>query len=132
MEKNYTLLDLKQLNGKNFKSKPGNKLNIILLIIATITAAVLAALLFVFIQIKQSSPKVIKPQSQSQVIISPTLQPTITPTPIVLPSASPSAIPSFKTPKASPSSKVATPSPSIEAIKGGSVATTSPTQIITP
>lgn len=93
METNYTPLNIDKFNSGKSSS---DKINTILLLIATITAAVLALLLFVLIQRKMKKVQTINPNV------------TITPTPPA--GGSPTIIPTLEI---SPTVQVSTPSPQI-------------------
>ena len=107
MDNNYTPINLDKLKNKE------NGLNTVLLFIVTLTALVLAIMLFILIQRKINSLKNIEPiitptvipqpTSESEVI--PTLEPTTetaSPTAII----SPSFIEATITPEASPTSNI--------------------------
>ncbi len=115
MEKNYTPVDLNKFRQKKF-----NKLNLILLIIATITAAVLAIVLTMLIKknARQEKPSVIP--TPTKIIISPTVEPSSEPTEVIqetpLPSTTEADIQKNnptpqETIEATDSSKVNNPSP---------------------
>ena len=84
---NYTPLDLDRFNLSFSKKGSGKNLNMILLIIATISAAVLAALLFILIQKKrleqQSTP--VPQKVKVSPIVTSKLKPTITTSEVVSP-----------------------------------------------
>lgn len=102
MDSNYTPIDIKKLEKKN------NGINTVLLLIVTLTALVLAVLLFMLIQKKLT-------QNKDQTEMIPTVKPTAIPT-ITTPqeemisptvsTATPDLIQSTVTPEASPTSSI--------------------------
>ena len=87
---NYTPLDVDKIKsgGKN------NKLNTLLLGIASFTSLVFAILLFVLIQKKMQEPVTTTTNAQTQEVIEPTLEPTViipTEIPVETITASPTA-----------------------------------------
>ncbi len=77
MDNNYTPIDVKKLEGKD------SGLNTVLLVIVTLTALILAIMLFVLIQKKISSTAVQESITPTPTTVVPTVEPTlelITPT----------------------------------------------------
>lgn len=72
MENNFTPIDIEKLKGED------NRLNTVLLLIVTLTMAILAVLLFILIQKKIQSSNQVSPSLPTI-----TVSPTETPTPTV-------------------------------------------------
>jgi len=103
MDKNYTPIDVKKLGRKD------SGLNTILLLIVTLTALVLAIMLFILIQRKINSSNTIEPTiipTPTVMIIEPTIEPVPTEE-LISPTAT--ATPTIETtitPEASPTSEI--------------------------
>lgn len=69
---NYTPLDINKIKGSD-------KLNTILMIIAIITLAILAIVLFLLIQKKIKEKELMNTSQENQISITPAIQPTATP-----------------------------------------------------
>lgn len=101
MDNNYTPIDINKLEHKD------NGLNTVLLVIVTLTALVLAIMLFILIQKKINSSNNIEPTT---IPIPTRILPTLTPEPteeVITPTAT--ATPTIETtitPEASPTSKI--------------------------